>query len=91
MAPHPTVITEIPELCEKTFLTSASAGKYVWIFLIAIILPAAGVSIGWAFALGNTQAKQAEKISVIENRQDKLDVEINRKLDVLINRGSGRE
>jgi hypothetical protein len=78
---------KIPELCEKTFVTNARAGRAVWVALIAIIIPAAGVSIGWAFALGNTQAQQAEKISVIEGRQDKLDADINRKLDVLINRG----
>jgi len=77
---------DIPDLCQKTFLSIARAEKMIWVFLIAVIIPAAGVSIGWAFALSNGQAKQDEKISVIENRQDRLDAEINRKLDVLIGR-----
>ena len=76
----------IPPLCLKTFLTI----KMLWIITMAIILPASGAVITWAFANGNEQVKQNDKIAAIEEKQHELETQINGKLDELIKRGHER-
>ena len=58
----------------------------LWVIAIVLILPASIASITWAFSVTKEQIKQDDKISTAEIRLEKLEKEINQKLDILIKR-----
>ena len=80
----------IPSLCKKTFLSIARAEKMLYIAIFAVVLPAVGAGITWAFTMGNGQTRQDDKIMVLEEKKHELETKINGKLDELIKRGHER-
>jgi len=88
MNKHPEIVSDedIPDLCKKTFVSITNAVKTLWVVAIVIVLPSAGAGIGWSIVIGKEQVHQNDKIAVAESKLEKLENEINRKLDILIER-----
>lgn len=77
---------EIPELCKQTFISSKTGLGILWV-LAGVLISMSGTAVGWAMATSNDVTKLKSEQSYLESKQDKLDADINKKLDILINRG----
>lgn len=76
---------EIPDLCKETFLPWKKAAVMLYV-LAGVLLSGAGTAIGWAMSTNTSITRLTEKSVIMEQRQDRLDKDINAKLDILINR-----
>jgi cell division protein FtsL len=78
---------DIPALCRKTFLSIDAMVKSLWIVAIVIVIPSSVTGLTWAINTNKAVESMQAKIITDEIRLDKLDREINQKLDILIQRG----
>ena len=76
---------EIPDLCKKTFLTLDKALVCLWL-ASGLVIAGIGGAVTWAFATNSSIMTLKEKAVANEQRIDRLDAEINKKLDILVNR-----
>ena len=83
-------IEEVPQLCKQTFLSMETGIKVLWI-VGALLLSCAGTAVAWAFTTNSAVVSMKEKQMSDEEKITQLDNEINKKLDVLINRGKAKE
>jgi len=84
---HPKIADEeeIPDLCKKTFLTLDKALVCLWL-ASGLIIAGIGGAVTWAFTTNSSIVTLKEKAVANEQRIDRLDAEINKKLDILVAR-----
>jgi hypothetical protein len=82
---EPSTKDEIPNLCKETFLPWKKAMVILYV-LAGVAISAASAGISWAMITNTELSKVTEKVIVINQRLDKLDRDINTKLDTLIAR-----
>lgn len=82
---EPTTKEEIPNLCKETFLPWKKAMVVIYV-IAGLVLSGAGTAIAWAMTTNTTLTRLTEKSITIDQRQDRLDKQINDKLDILISR-----
>jgi hypothetical protein len=75
----------IHALCKETFVSKSAGLGIIWV-LAGILLSMAGTAVGFALTTSTEMTKSRSDISYIQSKQDKLDRDINRKLDILIDK-----
>ena len=82
---EPSTTEEIPPLCKATFLT---INKAIVILYIAcgIVLGGVGTAVTYAISASTLAATLKEKTAENESRIDRLETDINKKLDIIINK-----
>lgn len=82
---EPTTKEEIPTLCMEVFMPWKKFMVIVYI-AAAAFLGACSTAVTWAMTANSSISKLIEKTATIEQRQDREISEVNKKLDILINR-----
>jgi hypothetical protein len=77
---------EIKEVCQKTFVTMDRALFALWL-ACGLVLTGAGTVISYGFATSNSITQLKDSQTSDQGRLDRLDKDINSKLDELIKRG----
>ena len=82
---EPSTTEEIPPLCKATFLT---INKAIVILYIAcgIVLGGVGTAVTYAISTSTLVATLKEKTTENESRINRLETDINKKLDIIINK-----
>jgi hypothetical protein len=82
---EPSTTEEIAPLCKATFV-SISKGLAILYIAAGIACAGAATAVTYAIAQSTTVATIQEQTATNSTRLDKLDAEINKKLDILIQR-----
>lgn len=81
MAEHDKVL----DICEEKFISRKSVWNSFWI-VIPIVLVLMGSAVAWAITQTSDVSSLKSTTAEMSHRLDKLDSEINKKLDILIER-----
>jgi hypothetical protein len=79
----PSTTDEIPQLCKATFLTINRAIVILYV-ACGIVLGGVGTAVTYAISASTLVATLKEKTAENESRINKLETDINKKLDILI-------
>jgi hypothetical protein len=82
---EPSTTEEIPPLCKATFV-SISKGLAILYVAAGIAVAGATTAVGYAITQSTIVATIKEQTEQNKTKIDKLDAEINQKLDILIKR-----
>ena len=83
MHKEPSNKDEIPALCKESFISKNNGIAIIWV-LAGLLISAAGTAVGWALTTNTSITVLQSNSKVIMEKQEKLDTDINRKLDILI-------
>jgi hypothetical protein len=82
---EPSTTEEIPPLCKATFLTINRAIVILYI-ACGIVLGGVGTAVTYAISTSTLVATLKEKTTENESRINRLETDINKKLDIIINK-----
>ena len=82
---EPSTTEEIPPLCRATFV-SISKGLMILYIAAGVAFAGATTAVTYAITQSTTLATLAEQTAENKCKIDKLETEINKKLDILINK-----
>jgi len=73
------------EICEEVLIKKSSIFNSFWV-IIPLVLLIMGSAVAWSLTISNDVSTLKANTAQMSTRLDKLDQEINRKLDLLIER-----